>query len=286
MTTKECWADPARIRLRFVPLNQLVLHERVDPLRVERLVERLRRDKVLRNPPLVTKLVSQQYMVLDGATRVEALKALGCRDCVVQIVAYEEQGIRLGRWHHILVGVDAQAFFQQVERIEGLILEPGDVHQAERLLAARDIVCYFSLPDGRIIMARERGGKRSLDGCVKLLDQIVRLYEGRAHVLRTPGESLETLWAEPIKGATLAVVFPCFAPPEVMHLSLNGARLPMGITRHIVPGRVLGLNVSVDLLWADTPLDEKNAWLDNMIRTRLQEKKVRLYQEPVFIFDE
>ena len=33
-------------------------------------------------------------------------------------------------------------------------------------------------------------------------------------------------------------------------------------------------------------LEAKNDWLKNLIAKRLQANKIRLYQEPVFVFDE
>jgi hypothetical protein len=278
------WSDPARLRLRFVELSQLVFHERVDPFRVNRLASRLRKDGVLRNPPLVAELVAgQRYVVLDGATRVQALIDLGYAHCPVQLVNYDDPAVGLGRWHHLLVDIDAEAFLQQVRRIQGLQLEPSSMAEAERLLASRDILCYFSLPDGRVFIARGGG---DLETQADLLIQVVGLYEGRVNVLRSPGRSPESLWTEEMEHATLAVIFPRFLPSEVTRLAMNGARLPMGVTRHIVPGRVLNLGVSLDLLHADVPLEEKNAWLENLVRARLKEKKIRLYQEPVFAFDE
>jgi hypothetical protein len=60
----------------------------------------------------------------------------------------------------------------------------------------------------------------------------------------------------------------------------------MGITRHVVAGRALGLDVALDMLTGSQSLEAKNAWLNDLILKRLQANKVRLYQEPVFVFDE
>lgn len=278
------WSNPAHLRLRFVGLDQLALHERVDPLRVNRLVSRLRKDGLLRNPPLAAELIpGRRYVILDGATRVQALLELGYDHCPVQIVNYDSPAVGLGRWHHLLMGIDADTFLRQLEHTPGLELEPGEVAEAERSLASRDILCYFKLPDGRLFMARGGG---DLEAQAELLTQVTTLYEGQVEVLRDPGRSPESLWVQDDEPGDLAVIFPRFLPSEVTRLALNGARLPMGVTRHIVPGRVLGLGVSLDLLQADVSLQEKNAWLENLLRARLEEKKIRLYQEPVFVVDE
>jgi hypothetical protein len=61
---------------------------------------------------------------------------------------------------------------------------------------------------------------------------------------------------------------------------------PMGITRHMVAGRTQGLDVPLEMLTDSQSLEAKNAWLKELIAKRLQANKIRLYQEPVFVFDE
>jgi hypothetical protein len=60
----------------------------------------------------------------------------------------------------------------------------------------------------------------------------------------------------------------------------------MGITRHVVAGRALGMDVPLEWLTDSQSLEAKNAWLNDLILQRLKANKVRLYQEPVFVFDE
>ena len=79
--------DAADIQLRFVPLDRLLLHEEDDPYRVKRLILSLQREGRLRNPPIVAEN-GGNYIVLDGATRTTALREMGLRDVVVQIVDY------------------------------------------------------------------------------------------------------------------------------------------------------------------------------------------------------
>jgi hypothetical protein len=86
---------------------------------------------------------------------------------------------------------------------------------------------------------------------------------------------------------TALVVFPHFEPAEVLELATSGARLPAGITRHLVSWRALRLNVPLDLLAdAQRTLDEKNRWLDEWVRDKTVQRQVRFYQEPTVLFDE
>jgi hypothetical protein len=85
---------------------------------------------------------------------------------------------------------------------------------------------------------------------------------------------------------TAVVVFPKFTPDDVLQCACNQARLPMGITRHLIAGRALGIDVPLSLLASDRPLEEKNSWLQENLQSRIRHNKVRLYEEPTFVFDE
>ena len=85
---------------------------------------------------------------------------------------------------------------------------------------------------------------------------------------------------------TAVIVFPPFTPEDINHCASNEAKLPMGITRHLISGRALGVNVPLDLLASSRPLDEKSVWLHDYLQNRLRRHMVRLYEEPTFVFDE
>ncbi|MEK7276272.1 MAG: hypothetical protein AAB427_02890, partial [Chloroflexota bacterium] len=96
--------DPSSIQLRFVPLDRMVLHEEDDPFRAKRMIVSLNHDGKLRNPPLVVEH-GDWYIVLDGATRTTALREMGYRDALVQIVDYYSGAVQVVVWHHVLAGL-------------------------------------------------------------------------------------------------------------------------------------------------------------------------------------
>ena len=82
------------------------------------------------------------------------------------------------------------------------------------------------------------------------------------------------------------VIFPDFAKPEVRAVAEAGNRLPSGVTRILVPRRVLGFNLQLALLKSNLPHEDKSRWLAEEIHHKVTEKKVRYYQEPTFVFDD
>ena len=75
-------------------------------------------------------------------------------------------------------------------------------------------------------------------------------------------------------------------PAEIIDLARVGARLPAGITRHVIPRRALRINVPLSVLGDDRSLQDKNTWLKDWMKQKIARKEVRYYQESTFLFDE
>lgn len=274
MNTKE-------LTLRIVSLDDVLLHEHVEKKRVEKLIARLKADWLLKNPPIVSQH-DNKYIVLDGATRVTALRQLLCCDILVQIVDYFAPGIVLENWNHMLLDLPVSQFLESLKQLPGLRLERTTAEHAEAALARRESTATIMLTDGRVFVLY---GSDGLPQQAELLTQVVAAYEGRGEMYRVAHTDVERLLAENSRLSAL-VVFPHYRPEEIQYLALNKAKLPMGVTRHIIPGRALRINIPLDILESDQPLEQKNAWLDDWVRTKMREHRVRYYQEPVFLFDE
>ncbi len=268
--------------LRIVSLGDVVLHEQVEHKRVQRLITRLQSDRLLKNPPIVAAQHGK-FVVLDGATRTTALRRIGCSDIVVQVVDYDAPEIVLETWNHMLRDMPVAPFWQALRNISGLSIRAESADSATATLERRDSIATLVLADGQVFSLSAAG--LPLPEQARLLNQVVAAYEGHGEMYRVAHTDVERLLAEHGQLSAL-VVFPRYRPNEIRELALNGSKLPMGITRHIIPGRVLRINIPLDVLERDQPLDQKNAWLDQWMRDRMLGRHVRFYQEPVFLFDE
>lgn len=271
------------LELRIVPLDDVLLHEQIEKNRVGRLVKRLQEDQYLKNPPIVTAS-SGKYILLDGATRVTALRQIGCCDVVVQIVDSLSPAIVLETWNHMLLDLPVDELFRSLNAVPGLLIEPTSAEAARSDLDRRESVGTLLLEDGQAFALRTRGENR-LENQAQVLNQVVAAYEGRGEVYRVAQTDVEGLLAEHGRLSAL-VVFPRYRPEEIRRLALNGSKLPMGVTRHIIPGRALRINIPLEELRCGDPIETKNAWLDEWMKTKMRERRVRFYQEPVFLFDE
>lgn len=256
-----------------------MLHEYYDEARVARLTERLRQDGILRNPPVVAPLSSDGgdgFVVLDGANRVSALRRLEVPHVLVQMVDYA--GMRLETWNHLLMEIPGEAL-RRLLAGEGLSAESLSGEEAEAALAQRAILAYLDLPDGRW------GVPLAGDGPQRALARFVEAYQQRVRFHRVKEARLEELRQLYPEGTAL-VVFPRYRPQEIMAFASNSVRLPTGITRHVIPGRALRVNLSLDVLASDQTAEEKNGWLRQWLTEKLERHEVRFYEESSYLFDE
>lgn len=278
--------EPHELHLRFVPADEVVLHEETDPARVNRIRASLDNDGVLRNPPIVGSGV-----VLDGATRTTALKLMGAKHLLVQQVPYGgDHGVELQAWYHVL---PTQAAKKVIEAVEGGN-HPASVVERTTLARASEALQDFRPGmEGRACAAIVRGEDDVLllhpsgpnISTPHVLRELVSLYGGSGEIYRIVHEDLVSTVRSEAECPAI-VMFPSFSPENIISSAKNADYLPAGITRHIIPGRALNLNISLHLLMASTPLEEKNTWLQDVITSKILARKVRYYHEPVFVFDD
>jgi hypothetical protein len=270
--------------LRIVPADALILHEEVDVRRVNPLVDRLRADGILKNPP-VAALVEKptgdnRYMILDGANRTTALWKLEAAHHLVQVVDYGE--VQLDIWGHLITGIPYQVFAQGLAEAK-LELEPTTRQTARKQLARREIVASITQPDGHVYGVL--GGK-SLASGAKALCRLAKIYSGQSAIHRVKSDRLADLLPY-YDDVTALIRFPHFTRDEILQLADDGQKLPTGITRHIIQGRALRVNVSMSLLMdEDRTTEQKNEWLRDWIKNKLARREIRYYQESTFLFDE
>jgi hypothetical protein len=222
-------------------------------------------------------------MVLDGANRVTALTRMGYPHILVQVVNYEDDGVDLRVWYHVVCGIDQPCLKDLLTEIHGLGTTYADLFTARAALARREITAYLVCPDAEVIMLH---GSKVPGGHSALLNALVDTYRGQARIYRTDTDLLDQVLPFYEQVAAI-VVFPRYRPVEIMALAREGRFLPTGITRHVIPGRALHVNLPLTVL-ADTKqsLDEKNHWLKQWVKERLASRGVRYYQESTFLFDE
>lgn len=274
----------SNLRLKIVPVSALQLHEEDDPYRVKKLITYLQRDGKLNNPIIVAeqKGKPETYVVLDGATRTSALQEMGIPYSIVQIVDYSSPRIELKVWHHVIVGFPSHRILSNLSALPAMSVLQMEKDQSLTELAQRRASACLTLREGQNFAISHNG---DINDEADQLCELVATYRGKAEVHRAAEVELPSLLRE-YPDLTTIVSFPPFTPSEILKIAANGNKVPMGITRHLIAGRALGLGMPLEVLKDNDTLEAKNEWLEGQIRQRLRANKIRLYQEPVFIFDD
>lgn len=269
--------------LRVLPLAYLLLHETCDERRVEHLSKRLQDEGRLKNPPVVAPLPeAKEFVVLDGANRVSAFRYLEYPHIVAQVVSYDDPGLELRTWYHVVAGMPAGNFASRLDAVPDLHLVEASLNEARQKLAFGDIIAYIVFRD-RVLLVCNGDQDRASD--LRLLNDLVGAYKGRANIYRASNDDFAKQ-APTYPDITALVVFPQYRPADLISLVRRGEVVPSGITRHIIPERALRINVPIAILAADMPLAEKQAWLQHWWRERLDMNAIRYYAESTFLFDE
>ena len=273
------------LTLQIVPLEQVVPHEHYHGRRVAELVARLVAEGKLINPP-IAMLYKGTYVILDGATRLTALRHLGYSYIIIQVVEPEQQRVELSTWHHVINGGSAGELLEVLRNVSGLKLSPSGGEKLNGRELPAGALGYLFTADKESFVLEVAPESAEEDGdWLDVLNRLVEAYGEWGDVERTVVTDVEQLSAQFPNLAAL-VSFPRFTIEMILELAAQGRTVPAGITRFIIPGRILRLNVPLDKLAADEPLAEKRAWLDALVQEKLRARQVRFYEEPVVLLDE
>jgi L-serine kinase (ATP) / ParB family transcriptional regulator, heme-responsive regulator len=274
---------PSLPNLKILPIENLILHEDHDLQRTLPLVQKLRAQGILRNPPIVMPLMdgTERYMVLDGANRVTSLTEMEFPHIVAQVVKADNPHVNLQTWNHIVWGMDAKTLIRRIRQVEGLDVVKINTHKS--LDAPKYVPMQIRLPDGKFYLLVEMPS--DLATHINTLHQIVNAYKTRASLDRT-SQTLVDSFKKIYPDLTALVIFPRFKISTVLKLAAQKIVLPTGITRFTVSPRVLHLNYPLHELSSGKPIEYKEEYLKEWVGERVKKKGVRLYTEATFLFDE
>ena len=271
-------------RLEIVSLRSLILHEDVEQHRVERIGRRLRKEGILKNPPIVGRNPRhRKLIVLDGASRVTAARQLGLPHLLVQMVSYPSSEIGLDPWHHLVVGMSWRTLLEKAAAIPGVSVEIVSWTKASRDLNRRRLFACLRSPGKqsaglRLTHPRKTG--------LRPVRELTRLYatDPGLHRIREDQIDLPHHW---LGKEYVMVLFSRLRQEDILRFALgNRDRLPMGITRHTVPNRALRVLYPISRLRSGLSLARKRAQLERFLEKKWEAGAIRSYPEPTTLYDE
>lgn len=270
--------------LKIVSLKSLIPHEMADFKRIEFLSKRIARDGHVKNPIIAGKLSeANRFLVLDGSTRASAIKILNFTDALVQVVDFQSPEVKLETWKHLILETTKEEIVYEIKRLNLNVASAG---RDETLVALNDkkiISCFLIGDEDGLIVSN---GSSDLETQIRELKKLLSVCYGKSRVYCTDYEECSNLSQRVPNGGAVMHFLPIFSKKEILSMALRGILLPAGVTRFIVPQRILRVDIANEVLVSDVSLEEKNIFLSELIRYRLENKKMRFYQEPVLFLNE
>ena len=234
--------------LRLVSLSDIELQEEPDLKRLRGLIAGMKNSQVLRDPPIVAAGLGKKLIQLDGTTRLSALKAMGHTHAVVQFVNYTDPSqVSIKSWVHVSK-VDQATFTHRVKSLPTVKIEDFKLGLGLSLTGHPLAIVTTIFRDGTgFSVINGTSLKQRVKTMQKVVNQYAQLIERDREVSIESMDELRNFFKKHAD-KNVALFFPEFAAHEIYELMRQGVVLPQGITRHIISGRVLGINYPLEWL--------------------------------------
>lgn len=281
-----------RFHLEIINIDNILPHEEFDPSRSNNLITKLKKSRILTDPIIVASLNKNKYLQLDGMNRLNCFKQLGIKTILCQIVDYNNQEeVILSSWIH-LFKAKKEDFFNYIRKDKNLIIKKANLNQiGPRYIKERDFGRLVTIVDKKqgsyLVMTAGNFINK-----IKRINYISYYYKDNINRSILPF----TMTARNIRlffyehpdinfydhpDTNLMVVFPNFTPQQIIEVVQNGVLIPAGVTRHLIKGRCLNINLPLDFFDNKKSLKTLNKELDKF----LLRKTVRIYEESTIHFE-
>lgn len=253
-----------RGKLDILSLKELKRHEEKIQTNMMRLKESMLNIGQLVDPIIIDK---KHKIVLDGNHRVKVLELIKVPNVVCQIVDYEDPKIEVGGWYPTAIEINKELF-------EGkdIKLEPIDHEQGKKELENKKAA--FMLVHGKenYLVSPD---KYSLD----------EMIEEQQNIMEKIGNSFryiaDEVVHEELKKGKGSLFRKIYTKEEIIEKALSREVFPPKSTRHLVPDRIIRLNMKLG--WLHQDMGEVKKYLDRLLKNRVYVGNVRRYMEPVIV---
>ncbi|MGC9011763.1 ParB N-terminal domain-containing protein [Thermogladius sp.] len=272
------------LKISVEDLDKLHIHEEIIPSILKWLVEKIRSDKVFKDPILVDE---KTLVVLDGMHRVAAAKEIGFKYIPVCLVDYDNESIELHAWGRVFAGGDWRQLVDAIKSAGFHVRELDSMEEGQRLLSERRAVGVLVTPaDIYVIPSGENDIKKIYDR-VKEVESAIESMGFKISYM-TEKDSIDAVKSGK---AAASLIPPVITKDEVRRVALRGEVFTHKATRHVIPARPMNINVPLEWLTGDLPKDEVN----RRVRELLSGKRIRRlppgtvldrrYEEELYVFE-
>lgn len=272
------------LKLRIESLDKVRIHEEIIPELLDALASDIKSRGEARDPVIVD---SNTRVVLDGMHRVAALQKIGCRYLPVCLVDYQNPEVRVGCWYRVIQGGAEESKFLDIFKLLGLEVKPSPQEGALMALEERNATAALLTKRGCYVLKAPETKIRESYTWVKRIERALR-EEGLSVKYENEPDAQQKVRSGEVAAALMV---PRVRKEEVIDAALSGNVFAHKTTRHILPARPVGVNVSLEWLSGDRPLDKINRALTESLSKRKLERLAkgslfegRRYDEELLVF--
>lgn len=252
-------------QLEIREVKSLLCHEQVISSNLKRLKVAMLNIGHLVDPIVVD---GKTGVVLDGNHRLKVLEIIECPHSVCQIVDYQSDQISVGTWYPSVGHTAEQVFGMDSIKHEKVDEAAGrkavDELKAPFMLMTKD-GCHLLNP-----------GDYKLREMVEEQNYVLSLLEKNT-VDYIPDEELR----QSVSAGKSVFYRRKYTKEEIVKCAQGHAPFPPKSTRHLIPGRIIRLNMKLG--WLHRGPKDAREELEHMLSVRAYTGNVRKYYEPVTV---
>lgn len=260
-------AEEIITKLQVVPVEKLRAHEEIIPYNLQKL-----REAMLNLGRLVDPLIvdNKDFIVIDGNHRRAVLEAIKCPNAACQLIDYHSQEIGLGTWFPVSKTI-------KPEEIAHLKHEKVDFETGkEEIKKMCATFLYVKKLNGQQECYLFDSNECSVKGVIEQQRKFITSLEGRDLQYVADDKHGEYL------NAGYGVFYRrTYTKEEIVREALAGRQMPPKSTRHVIPDRIIRLNMHLG--WLSESPEVAKQMMDDSLKKRLNEGSIRRYTEPVIV---
>jgi len=276
--------------LDIVPVTDLRQHEQIIPQKAEQLVFQLRNWALLHNPVIV----DEKFTVIDGHHRAFCIEKLNFRYIPVCKIDYFNHAVKLRYWFRCIPRVRDTHKLKRLLRALNVTMQPvADMAQLEKVLEKNRLYLGVQHRDRFFFIAFPEEVAHDAVSAYHITNRLQnRLLREGDQLEYIPCQSVLTGDCQnPIGKDDLILWTPQISKEMVMEAVNRKKRFTPKATRHLIPARPLNVNLPMNWLKGDVPLEIINekffAFLRNKGLKRFPPGQIidgRYYEEELFVF--
>ena len=268
--------------LNIFRIKDIQLHETTETNRLRNIFDRISNSRHLLNPVIVGQY-DNELILIDGANRLSTLNEIGCKLIIAQVTDYKNRKIKLRNWNHLIYDTEIKDVKDFCDSNNFKYKETTYKDGKKYLKNNHNCVLASDISSGKTLLIHF---PKRFNETIQGLNDFTKFYFNVYNFDRSEEEITFSELCKYSRRKGIHVEFFKFRKEQIVKIAKSKAKLPAGISRHILDNRVLHVKYEISKLKNDKDIELKRNELNKYLLSKIDSNKVRQYRESVIVFDE